>query len=147
MTEIPFWWLAVSGTLFLIQIVFIGCLIFAVLKLTKAIQQVVPKVDAIANKVQNIGDKVEDLTTSVKSTMSSVGDRAKSVAGSADLIAHTAANTFQKFSPVIVGVLSGLKILKAVMELRADRKAHASKQTINAATPAPKQLAKVDKKA
>ena len=147
MTEIPMWWLVVSAIFFVAQIIFLSCLIFAVLKLTRAMQQIVPKVEAISVKVQEIGDKVEDLTTSVKDTMDSVGARAKSVAGSADLIVHTAATTFERFSPAVIGILSGLKILKAVMEFRADRKASAARRAPNPEKGASKELAKVDRKA
>lgn len=143
MTEIPPIWLWVSGIYFAIQTVFVFCLIIAVINLIKSIKEITPKVEALTEKVQSIGDKVEDLTDNVKSTMEVVGVRAKSVAGSADMIAHTASRTFERFSPVVVGILSAIKIFKAVQDFRSSQK-HTNPEKKGAAEAA-KALAKVDK--
>jgi hypothetical protein len=118
MTEIPSWWLIVSAIFFVVNIVFFIGLTFALFKIVQVMQTFGPKVNAIAQRVDQIGHKVEELTTSVKETAESLGGRAKSVAGSVDLIAHTASKQFEKFSPLIVGVLTTLKLLKAVQEYR-----------------------------
>ena len=140
MTEIPSVWLWVSGIYFVLQSILVLCLIMGLFRALHMMKEIAPKVEAISAKVTEIGDKVEDLTVTMKDTMEVVGGRAKSVAGSADLIAKTAANTFERFSPAVVGILSGLKILRAVMEFRDSRKAASEKG------PA-KGLAKVDKRA
>jgi hypothetical protein len=146
MTEqFPSWVVYAAGVFFLVQIVFTLGLIFAVWKLVQAIQQITPKVEAISVKVHEIGEKVEDLTTNVKGTFEALGGRAKSVAGSADLIAHTASRTFEKFSPVVIGILSALRILKALKEFRAGQKL-ADATTPKSLDKGVKGAAKVDKK-
>jgi hypothetical protein len=146
MTEIPLWWLIASFVFFVLQSLFILALIFALFKLMQAIQQITPKVEAISAKVHDIGEKVEDLTTNVKGTLEALGGRAKSVAGSADLIAHTASRTFEKFSPVVIGILSALRILKAVKEYRAGHSAAEATSPKTLDKGGPKEPAKVDKK-
>lgn len=146
MTNIPPVWLWVSGIFFVLQSLFVIGLLVAVIKLIQAIQQITPKVQAISDKVHDIGDKVEDLTTNVKTTMETLGGRAKSVAGSVDLVAHTASRTFEKFSPAVIGILSALRILKAIKEYRAGASvAEATKgKTLDKGTD--KDPQKVDKK-
>lgn len=142
MTEIPTWWLVVSAIFFALGSLFLLALVVVVLKLIQAIQQLTPKVEAISDKVHDIGSKVEDLTTNVKTSLETFTGRAKSVAGSVDLVAHTASRTFEKFSPVVIGILSALRILKAVKEYRAGASpAEATKGKVQE-----KSLAKVDKK-
>lgn len=146
MTEIPTWWLVISGLFFLLQSILVACLIVAVIKLMGTIREITPKVVAISAKVEEIGTKVEELTDNVKTTMDSVGARAKSVAGSAEMIAHTAANTFERFSPAVVGILSALRILKAVQEFQNARKAGVPAKAALAEVIAAETGRKVDRK-
>jgi hypothetical protein len=146
MTQFPPWVVYAAGVFFLVQIAFTLGLIYAVWKLVQAIQQIAPKVEAISVKVHDIGEKVEDLTTNVKGTLEALGGRAKSVAGSADLIAHTASRTFEKFSPVVIGILSALRILKAVKEYRAGQSVAEATSPKTLDKGARKEAAKVDKK-
>jgi phage-related protein len=146
MTEMPTVWLWVSGIFFVLQSIFVIALTIAVFKLIQAIQQITPKVQAISDKVHDIGDKVEDLTANVKTTLEVVGGRAKSVAGSADLIAHTASRTFEKFSPVVIGILSALRILKALQEFRGGKSPAEATKAKTLEKGAPREAAKVDKK-
>jgi hypothetical protein len=147
MTEIPTWWLVVSAIFFVVNILFFVALGVAVFKMVQVVQGITPKVAAISARVDQIGHKVEELTTSVKETADTLGGRAKSVAGSVDLIAHSASRQFEKYSPVIVGVLTTLKLLKAVQEYR--RGHDVAEATTQAATE-PKETVeeqrKVDRK-
>jgi len=143
MTEIPMWWLIFSAIFFVLQSILVFCLIYFVIRLMGTIREITPKVVAISEKVHEIGIKVEDLTTNVKQTMETLGTRAKSVAGSADLIAHTAARSFERFSPAVVAILSGLKILRAVQEFRSS---HNSRDRPKSGKGSPKADPDVDNK-
>jgi hypothetical protein len=147
MTEIPAWWLYVSAAFFIVNILFFVGLVFALFKLVQIVGGLTPKVNAIATRVDAIGHKVEELTTSVKETAESLGGRAKSVAGSVDLIAHSASRQFEKYSPVIVGILTTLKLLKAVQEYR---RGHDIAEATTKAATEPKQTVaeqrKIDRK-
>jgi hypothetical protein len=141
-------WLWISGIYFIVQTVFTLGLLFALYKLVTIFRQLVPKIAAIGDKVHDIGSKVEDLTVSVKTTVDNVGGRAKSVAGSADLIAHTASRSFEKFSPYVIGIMSALRIIKAVREFRQGSSlADATKQkALDPKRETLKDAAKLDKK-
>lgn len=123
---IPNWWLVLSAIFFCLQSLLVLSLIGAVLYAIKLLKELQPKVAAVSDKVHDIGEKVEDLTTNVKETMATLGGRAKSVAGSADIIAHTASRTFEKYSPLVAGILSALRILRAVQQFRAKKSEGAS---------------------
>lgn len=118
MTQIPAWVIIFAGIFFVVQTLFTLGLLVGLFFVARALAQLGPKVAAIGDKVHDIGVKVEDLTTTVKATVDNVGGRAKSVAGSADLIAHAASRSFEKFSPYVIGIMSALRILKAVREFR-----------------------------
>ncbi len=122
MTEFPSWVVYSAGVFFIVQIVLTICLIVAVIRIVGVVKEVAPKVEAISVKVTEIGDKVEDLTETVRSTAETVGARAKSISGSAESIAQTAATSFEKFSPYVVGILSAVKILRALQGFRATAK-------------------------
>lgn len=123
---IPTWWLILSAIFFCLQSLLVLCLIGAVVYAIKLIKELQPKIAAVSDKVHDIGEKVEDLTVNVKETMATLGGKAKSVAGSADIIAHTASRTFEKYSPIVAGIVSALRVLRAVQQLRAKKSGQAS---------------------
>jgi|SRR5579862_2694960 len=144
MTDIPSWVVVSAGIFFLVQILSALCTIFLIFKVVQTMQELAPKVEAISVKVKEIGDKVEDLTDSVKSTADTVGARAKSISGSADSIAQTAATSFERYSPYVVGILSALRILRAVQEFRAGTQRAGAKGHVETRKRVAKPLAKVD---
>lgn len=146
MNEIPSWVVVWAGVFFIVQTVFTLCLIGAVIFLIIEIKKITPKVAAIGDKVNDIGEKVDDLTANVKTTVEALSGRAKSVAGSADLIAQTASRTFERFSPAVVGILSALRILKAIQEFRRGAHAGDSSKPKSLGEQGSSESAKVDKR-
>ncbi|MFI5386370.1 MAG: hypothetical protein ACHQ50_09645 [Fimbriimonadales bacterium] len=146
MTQIPEWWLGLSTVLMALQCLFFFAMAAAVFQLIKAVKQITPKVEALADRVQSIGIKVDGLTENVKDTMDTLGVRAKNVAGSAEQIAHTTARNYEKYSPYVVGILSALKIVKAVQEFRDAQSAGKVAKDIPPQQVVPKAHADVDKR-
>jgi hypothetical protein len=54
----------------------------------------------------------------VKTAVDGVGGKAKSVAGSAEIVATSASRQFERFSPLLVGALTAIRIVKAVSDAR-----------------------------
>lgn len=126
MTEIPTWWLGLSAAFFVVNIIlFIGMTI-ALAVIVKMLKELQPKmavmmlkVEAASEKAQLAAAKVEALAASAQATVSNVGTKAKTVAGAADGLAHVAAFQVQRFLPAVGAVVSGYKLLRAIMDMRS----------------------------
>jgi hypothetical protein len=118
MNSFPEWWVVISGVFFALNIVLFLVLIFAAIKIVGVIQGLQPKVNELTAKVSGIADKVDQLTEQTKTTVNEVGGRAKNVATSVESIAHTASVQFEKFSPLLIGGLTALKLMAAVREYK-----------------------------
>ena len=75
MTEIPSWWLAVSGVFFVVNIFLFAAIFVAVLKLVKITQELAPKVNALVDRVEKVAERVEEVAESAKGTVDAVGGR------------------------------------------------------------------------
>ena len=111
-------WIWISMFFFIVNIALFASLIFLVFMLIKWMKEMKPKIDAISTRVESIGQNVEEISVHVKATAETVGGRAKSVATSVDSIAHMASTTFEKFSPLVVGALTAMRLVKAYGEMR-----------------------------
>ena len=128
MTDIPSWWLYLSGAFFLFNIVLFGVLIYAILSLVKLVKALQPRVESLEDsvktlivKVQDVADRVEEVATSVRDTVQNVGGRARNVVGTAEMVAGAASKQFERLAPLATGVITALKVLKAVQEFRHRR--------------------------
>lgn len=118
MNDMPQWWIYVSGAFFLVNLLLFATLIYLVLFLIGWMKEMKPKIDALSKRVDAIGQNVEEISVHVKATAETVGGRAKSVATSVDSIAHMASTTFEKFSPLVVGAMTAMRLVKAYGEMR-----------------------------
>lgn len=118
MNELPMWWLIISAVFFVINIFFFIGMIFAGMTLLRMIKEMQPKVTALTERVDSIGKHVEELAISARTTVEGVGGRAKSVVTSVDSIAHMASAQFERFSPLFVGALTAIRLVKALGEVR-----------------------------
>jgi hypothetical protein len=143
MNEVPMWWLVLSAVFFVLNSILIFALIYLIVELVKFLRGVQPKLVSLTEKVEAIGSRVEELATSVRTTSENLGGRAKSIAGSVDLVAHSASKQFERFSPLIIGVLTALRLMKAVQEYRRGKTVAAA--TTQAATE-PKETVEEQKK-
>jgi len=130
MTEIPTWWLVLSGVFFVCNGVLFIVGTIALIYLIRVLKVASPRLAAIEKSIQElvvkisaVTEKVEQVATSLRETVENVGGRAKGVAGSAELVAATASRQFEKASPIVTGVLTALKIMQAVQGFRASRSA------------------------
>ncbi|MBS1718082.1 MAG: hypothetical protein JSS72_10180 [Armatimonadetes bacterium] len=128
MIEVPSWWLVLSLIFFAINALsFLGMFV-AIWKMKQAVEQMQPKVDDLVSEVKAVTVKVNDLTTTVNETVKGLSGHANSVAGSADLIASTAARIFERNAPLVMGVLSAIRIVSAVRGAKKDEKKRAQKE-------------------
>jgi len=118
MTEIPTWWLVLSAVFFGLNILLLIGWIVALTKIVGVVKALQPKISDLTTKVEGIAEKVNDLTTHTRETVENVGGRAKSVVGSVEKIAHTASVQFEKFSPLLVGGLTAIKLLTALRDYK-----------------------------
>jgi hypothetical protein len=128
MSEIPTWWLVLSGVFFFLNAVLFVALAYAATQLVKFLKDVSPRVAALEKstqelivKVQGVAEKVDEVATSVKQTVENVGGRARGVVGSAEIVASVATKQFEKYSPIVTGVLTAVKVIRAVRGLKVAR--------------------------
>ncbi len=118
----PIWWQYLSGAFLVVNIVFFAVLSLVLLRVMSLMQDLKPKIDGLTTKVDSLVDKVDGIATSVKQTVDGVGSKARGVVGSAEIVAQSASRGFEKFSPIIIGVMTTMKVLKAVNSLRSHKK-------------------------
>ena len=92
--------------------------------MAKIAEELKPKVDEISTKVtsltttvEGIAHKVEELAESLRENVDSVGGKTKGILNSAESIAQTASRQFERFSPYMVGALTGIRLIKSLYEL------------------------------
>ncbi len=107
MNEIPMWWLVLSGLFFALNVVLFAALAYLALEFAKFQKTLQPKITELTEKVNSISKNVEELSAHVKNT-----------AGSANIIARSASQQFEKYSPIIMGVTTALRLFKAFQEFR-----------------------------
>ncbi len=134
MTEIPTWWLVLSGLFFFMNTLLFLAGIVVAIAMVRLLKDLNPKIAALEKstqelitKVQAVAERVEEVAESVRNTVQSVGGNAKHVAGSAELVAATASRQFEKVSPIVTGVLTAMKIMRAVQDMRSARSAKKDK--------------------
>lgn len=90
----------------------------AAMKVAKALKDLQPRLEALTLKVEKASEDVSRLSKTVQSTVDLVGARALGAVESAQGIASLASKSVGKFSPVIAGVLTVLKIVSAVRGMK-----------------------------
>jgi methyl-accepting chemotaxis protein len=138
MTEIPTWWLVLSGVFFFMNaLLFLACACAAVYlisfmrELSPRIATLEKSLQELIAKIQAVTERVEGVAASLRDTVESVGGKAKHVAGSAEMVASSASRQFERVSPIVTGVLTTIKIIRAIQSLkqaRAAKKEHASRK-------------------
>ena len=128
MTEIPGWWLVLSGVFFFLNALLCIAGIVAVVVVIKILKDLQPRVESLEAavrelivKVQGVADRVEEVAASVRDTVRSVGGKASHVAGAADLVATAATKQFDRIAPVVSVLVTAFKIFRAVQSLRPKR--------------------------
>lgn len=128
MTEIPIWWLVLSGVFFFLNALLCIAGIVLVAYLIRLVKDLAPRIEALEAavrelilKVQGVADRVEEVAASVRDTVRSVGGKASHVAGAADLVATAATKQFDRIAPVVSGIVTVVKIFRAVQGLRRSR--------------------------
>lgn len=119
MTEIPSWWLYLSGAFFLSTLLLVIALIVLVIKLLQTFKSLEPQIVSLTHKVDSIAGKVDDISTSVKETLVEVGGKTRNVAISAENIAGAVAGTMGKFAPIVSGIMMAMKLFHAYKDARA----------------------------
>lgn len=118
MNDIPSWWLILSGIFFVLNIIWFAILSIVMLKLVSVVSGLQPEIRSLSERVKTLVDKVEDLAVTVKETVADVGSKTKGVVGSVELVAQTASRQFERFSPLVIGALSLLRVMRAVGDMR-----------------------------
>lgn len=125
MTEIPLWWLILSGAFFFMNLVFFGVMAFVLIKLLAIVKELQPKVGeltttvkGLVTTVQGVAHRVEELAATVKDKADNVGGKAQEVVGSTGMIMNTASRQFERFAPYITGALTAMRLVKALNEMR-----------------------------
>ena len=118
----PAWWQYLSAVFLVVNILFFAVLSFVLIKVLTLMQEIKPKVDALTGKVGSLVTTVDGIANSIKETVDGIGGKARGVAGSAELVAHTASTTFERFSPMVVGVMTAIKIIGAISKIRSHGK-------------------------
>ncbi len=128
MSTIPDWWLYVSAAFFLLNIAVFAVLIWVLLKIKQSFDELKPKLDAMsakvnetANQLQAVAKRVDDVAKNISSTTNEIGGRARGLVGTAEGFAHTASQQLEKFSPLIVGVVTFSRVLSALRGSKANR--------------------------
>ena len=128
MTQIPIWWLILSGIFFFVNTLMFVVLTVALFKLIKFTEELSPRVKAIEAQIQElivrlqaVAKQVEEATASVKQTVDTVGGRARGLVGTAEVLANTTGRQIERLSPIVAGVMTAVKIVRAVQDFRSAR--------------------------
>jgi uncharacterized protein YoxC len=134
--SIPTWWFVLSGIFFGLNILFFVGLTIAIVLIVKVLSALQPKLIALETSAQSLVEKVngiaanvEELTATVKSTVADVGGHARSVASNAQIVSQTASREFERYSPLVMGALTAVKVVRAIGEIRAHNKAKAEQDS------------------
>lgn len=126
---LPSWWLILSGLFFALNTVLFGVLIFVGIRLSKAIQEVTPKVNDLTVKVNGlvtqvhaVAVRVEEVAKTVNDTVSDVGGKASRIAGTAEGFTQTATRNFERITPLVMGAFKVFKFVRGIQEARSHRK-------------------------
>ncbi len=121
-------WFWLSVIFFLLSILLMVGYIALGVVIFRFVKEMRPKVDALEKNVQTaiqrvhvVSERVEEVAASVKATVDNVGDKAKGVATSAELVAHTASRQFERFSPILIGALTAIRVVSAIRESRKSK--------------------------
>lgn len=115
---IPDWWLYISAAFFVLNIFLLIGLIIAIIKIVGVIKDLQPKIEQLTEKVEGVAQKVDALATSTKETVDAVGGRAREISTSIQRITNTAAVQFERFSPILIGGMTVLRLLGALRQYR-----------------------------
>jgi methyl-accepting chemotaxis protein len=121
MTEIPSWWLGVSGVFFVLGTVAMIACVIGLIKVLQMLNEISPQVKATAQRVEEVATRVEEVAETVKTTVTEMSGRARNIAGAAEGIVNRTANVVANQSPWIVGVMTAIRLFKAVQEMRGQR--------------------------
>jgi hypothetical protein len=115
--EIPSIWLWLSGIFFLVNIIFFGVLIFALMKILQLSKELKPKVDRISDRLDSISEKVDSIATDLKQTVRNVGEKTTNVASSAEIISTLGAANFGKYAPILAALGTAVKGAQMLKQL------------------------------
>lgn len=128
MQEVPTWWLAISAIFFIINTLFFVALIVVVIKLMPVLQQMTQKIGDLTTKVEKVAEKVEEVATHLGEvaghlgeTVGNVGQKATGILGSIELITQSASRQFERFSPLLVGAMTTMRLVKALNEMKSGK--------------------------
>jgi|SRR5579862_2477740 len=119
--NVPDYWFWLSAIFFFLGIVImVGQIVLGVV-IFRLIKEVKPKVDAMEQKVNETVEKVQAVSAKVEALVDHVGTRARGVSDSVELVAHSASRQFERFSPILIGALTAIRIFTALRESRKPR--------------------------
>lgn len=127
MKDIPVLWFWLSGAFFVTNILMFVALGVALLRISKVVEELKPKVDETLEKVQATSLRVEEVANQLKTTVDELSSRAKSVAGNADIVAQTATQQFAKFSPFVGIAFTVFRFISAYRQHRKQTQAGTGK--------------------
>lgn len=125
--EIPVWWFVLSGAFFLLNLIFFGVLIVALVRVMQTAKELKPKLDRLTDRVENISVKVDEIAETVNQTVKNVGQRTSSVAENAQIISTLGAANFGKYAPIFAALGSIIKGIQMFRSLRASMPAKRKK--------------------
>lgn len=123
--EIPTWWLVITAIFALVGIAAFAALAYAMLTLTRKMNELQPKINAmndkierITERVENISRTIEDLAGTAKGTVDTVAGGANALISSLTKIGSKVEAGLAKFAPLLVGI----KVAQNVFQAFSDAK-------------------------
>ena len=138
MSEIPTWWLVVTGIAGICLMLFFGAMCFLLVIVSKQVAGLNEKVNDLIPQVKSLVEKVNEIASSTKSTVDNVGGHAKGIATSVDQISTIFAQRFEQFAPILGLLFTGAKVLKLIREVRGE------KQRVKVKNPGPNDEMVID---
>jgi hypothetical protein len=118
MTEIPAWWLVVSAFYFIFGTAAMIAMIIVLVKVVQILKEITPQIKATAERVEQVATRVEEVSETVRATVEEMGRRARGIAGPAEGLVKNASKVVAAQSPWIVGVVTAIRIWRAIQEYR-----------------------------
>jgi hypothetical protein len=125
MQEVPSWlivvWLIVSLLFFLTNLILLAVLAYVGLKLRPALEDLSKKVGDLTVKIERVAERVEDLAGNLGETVGNVGQKAAGILGSVELVLQSASRQFERFSPLLVGAMTAMRLVKSLNEMKSGK--------------------------
>ena len=126
MTEIPMWWLVVSGIFFVLAIVLTAALAIAVFKMMSTVKTLQEKLEQTIKKGEAVVDRLEGVAKTAQNTVDSIGGSARNVVSRVEGAVSSTAERVEPVMAFLAIASAGMQLYHQFAAIKKARQSHAS---------------------